>query len=126
MASIRMMPCDVVIAHDEILGHPDVVHVVEDLRRLGVPRLARRWWRRASAATAATGSPGAAATRLTNGPCFGADAVEESRVFFPGRNLRGRDVFLHLRRRLGRRDRQSERTGNCNVASNLVTMSLLG
>ena len=88
------------------LGHPDVVHVVEDLRRLGVPRLACRRRRRAPAATAATGSC-AAATRLTNRPRFGADAVEETRVFFPGCNFGGRDVFLHLRRRLSGCDRQS-------------------
>ena len=90
-----------------VFGHAEEVQVVEDLHRVGVPRLAGRYGPR----PAPPGRPGGRdLLRL------GADAIEQSDMVGPGGQLRRRDVSLDFGRRLGRDDtghqRHRHRQGN--------------
>ena len=91
------MPCEVVIAHDRVFRHADVVHVVEHLDRLRVPRLARRW-RRWSALPATPGSATAWRRRLGERRRAIAQRLEQSHVIGAGRGTRSIDVLLRFGR----------------------------
>ena len=101
-----MTPADVVTAHTEYSGLAEEVEVVEDLHRLGVPRVARRRARRSRRIRAAL-----AAGRWRRGRHgFGADPAEDAGEVGAGCRLRGRHVRVNLTglRRADDEDRGTE------------------